>query len=70
MKQFVVMPEKCRFYTVDAMTVEMAYRDICSWYSPEKPIAIMDAATGATVVYTRQLDSAGNLVQIRKAATV
>lgn len=70
MKQFIVMPENSRFYTVEAMTAGTAYAGVCCWYSPEKPVAIMDAATGATVIYTRQLDSAGNLVQIRKAATV
>ena len=64
------MPENSRFYTVEAMTAETAYCAVCCWYSPEKPVAIMDAATGATVIYTRQLDRAGNLVQIRKAATV
>lgn len=64
MKQFIVMPEKCRFYTVEAMTAETAYRGICTWYNPEKPVAIMDAESGSTVIFKRQLDASGNLVKI------
>lgn len=70
MKQFIVMPEKCRFYTVEAMTAESAYRGVCCWYSPKTPVAIMDSETGATIIFTRELDKAGNLDKIRKAATV
>ena len=69
-RQFIVMPEKCRFYTVDAQNAEMVYRGICSDYSPETPVAIMDTATGKTVIFTRSLDNSGNLLQIRKAAII
>ena len=70
MKKFLIMPERGRFYTVEGYNAEMVYRGVCSWYNPKTPVAIMDAATGSAVIYTRHLDGAGNLVQIRKAATV
>ena len=64
MKQFIVMPEKCGFYTVEAMTAETAYCGVCSWYNPEKPVAIMDAESGKTVIFKRQIDASGNLDRI------
>lgn len=67
--KYVVMPEKCRFYTVDAQNAEMVYRGICSDYSPETPVAIMDTVTGKTVIFKRSINKAGNLLQIRKVAT-
>lgn len=71
MKRYIVMPEKCRFYTVDAMTAENAYCAIACWYDPKKPVAIMDAESGKTVIFTRQLDGDGNLIKTStaKAAT-
>lgn len=64
------MPEKCRFYTVEAMTAETAYRGVCSWYSPEKLIAIMDAESGSTVIFKRQLDASGNFDKIERTAAI
>ena len=68
--KYVVMPEKCRFYTVDAQNAEIVYRGICANYSPKTPVAIMDTATGKTVIFTRTIDNSGNLLQIRKAAII
>lgn len=66
--KYVIMPEKCRFYTIEAQTAEIAYSRICSDYSPETPVAIMDTVTGKTVIFKRSINKAGNLLQIRKAA--
>ena len=64
MRKFIVAPEGCRRSEVEAMTAESAYRGVCSWYSPNKRIAIIDPATGNTLIYTRELDKAGNLVKV------
>lgn len=64
MKHYQVMPEGCKPLEVQAASAEMAYRGVCSWYNPGKRVAIMDAATGETVIFFRKLDSAGNLLEI------
>lgn len=61
---FIVCPEGCNWSEVDATTAEMAYCGVCSWYSPKTRIAVIDRANGHTAVFTRELDSAGNLVKI------
>ena len=51
MKKFLVMPERSRFFEVDATTAEMAFRGVCSWYSYGKTIAILDRETAETKVF-------------------
>ena len=64
MKQYKVMPQGGRWFEVEARTPETAYRGVCCWFSPSTPVAILDPQTGHTVIYTRTLDGAGNLVQV------
>lgn len=51
MKKFLIMPERGRFFEVDAITAEMAFRGVCSWYSYGKTIAILDRETAETKVF-------------------
>ncbi len=67
MRKYLIMPERCRFYVIEAMSAEVAYRGVCCWYSEKTPVAVMDIETGEAEIYTGQLDQAGNLVQIRMA---
>lgn len=66
MPRYVIMPERCRFYLIDAADAETAYRGVCCWYPAKKPVAVMDSETGETVIFTRQLDRDGNLDQLSK----
>lgn len=64
MKTFTIMPEGCRWSEVQAASAEMAYRGACCWYNPGTRVAVRDNATGATVIFTRRLDNAGNLLEV------
>lgn len=64
MNTYLVMPEHCGFYNINATSSEMAYRTVCNWYSARNRIAVMDTTTNETRVYTRRLDSDGNLIEI------
>lgn len=64
MKKFQIMPEGCRWSEVEASTAEMAYRGVCCWYSPRTRVAVRDTETGATVIYSRRQDTAGNLLEV------
>jgi len=44
----------------------MAYSGVCCWYMPGTRIAVIDAQTGQAEIFTRTLDSAGNLTAIHR----
>lgn len=44
----------------------MAYSGVCFWYMPDTRIAVIDAQTGQAEIFTRTLDSAGNLTAINR----
>ena len=64
MHTYLVMPEHCDFININATSSEMAYGTVCNWYSARNRIAVMDTTTNETRVYTRRLDSNGNLIEI------
>ena len=64
MKKYIIMPEGCRWSETTATSAEMAYRGACCWYSPRTRIAVRDAETGETAIFTRRLDNAGNLLEV------
>jgi len=66
MNNYRIMPEGSRWTETTATSAEMAYRSICSWYGTKTRIAVMNTATGEMVTFTRQLDKAGNLVEVVK----
>ena len=66
MKTFTIMPEGCRWYNVTAATAEMAYRGVCCFFNPSRKIAIRDAETGTTQIFTRHVDSTGRTVEIKE----
>jgi len=61
---FIICPEGCKWSEVEASSAETAYRAVCSWYSPRTRIAVINRANGITAVFTREIDSAGNLVKV------
>lgn len=65
MKQFVIMPERGRFFTVPAQSAEAAYLAVCSDFLPSRPVGVIDTETGAGAVYIRELDETGNLAAVR-----
>ena len=64
MHTYLVMPEYCGFYNINATSPEMAYSAVCNWYSAKNRVVIMDTVTSETRVYTRRLDDDGNLIEI------
>ena len=66
MKTFLIMPNNSKWEQVEASTHETAYRAICSWYSPDTNIAVMDVQTGVTEIFNRTVSSTGNLEKINR----
>lgn len=66
MDNYIIMIPRCSWQIFEAINSEMAYREICSWYLPDKKIAVMNLRTKETDVFTRELDSNGNLIRIHK----
>ena len=64
MKNYIIMPEGCRWSEVQAASAEMAYCSQCCWYSPGKRVAVRDTTTGETVIFIRRLNNAGNLLEV------
>ena len=50
----------------DAPDHETAYRLGCCWYSPRNKIPVENTETGETKIFSRKLDSAGNLLEVIK----
>lgn len=66
MKKYIIAPERDRFSEVIASNAEMAYRGVCCWYNPGHRVAVIDAETMETVIFTRTLDENGNLSEVRR----
>ena len=64
MKLFRIFPDRCRQFETAATSHERAYRGVCSFYSADKKIAVMDIESGDIKVYSRVLDKKGNLLRI------
>ena len=64
MNTYRIMPEGCRWSMIDASTPKIAYMIVCSLYNPRTRIAVQDAFTGETKIFTRIIDAAGNLVEV------
>ena len=64
MNKYIIMPEGCKWTEQDAANHEAAYCLNCSWYKPSTKTAVYEVETGATKIYTRALDPAGNLLQV------
>ena len=64
MRTYLIMPEHCTFLNINATSPEMAYGAVCNLYSARNRVAVMDTITNETRVYTRRLDSDGNLIEI------
>lgn len=64
MNKYIIMPECCRWSVCEAANHESAYSLNCSWYKPNTRTAVIDASTGATKIFTRELESNGNLKRV------
>lgn len=65
-KLFLFLPEGHNWRFIHAASAQMAYRAECCWYDPGTKIAVMDAETGQTVVFTRKIDAGGNMTVMRE----
>lgn len=64
--KYLIIPEGCRWTETEAQTPEGAYTGVCCWYNPGTRIAVINTATSEAAIFTRQLDSAGNLQEITR----
>lgn len=64
MSKYIIAPEGCKWSTCEAANHESAYSLNFSWYKPSTRTAVIDASTGATKIFTRELDAAGNLIRV------
>ena len=53
MRKYIIMPEGCHWYEIEATTPEMAFRSECCWFGYGCKIAVMDAETKETTVYIK-----------------
>lgn len=60
MNKYLIMPNNGRWYPVEAMSAELAYRSQCCWFSAMCLIAVMNIKTGEIEVFHRELDTNGN----------
>lgn len=65
-KYLAVIPRSDDWEIVEAGSSETTYAMICPWYMPNKKIIIINLKTKETNVFTRELNSDGNLIRIRK----
>lgn len=61
MKEFIIMPEGGKWSKREAANHESTYCLECSWYNPSTKIAILETDTGITKIYSREIESNGNL---------
>lgn len=59
-KEYLVMPENCRWHVARAYTAEMAYRSFACWIG-KTPTAVMDMSSGETRIF-KGIDSRGQLI--------
>ena len=64
MNKYIIMPEGCRWSVREAANHKTAYGFECSFYMPKTKIAVMDASTGETKIFSRELERNGNLKQV------
>ena len=65
-KRFMYLAERCGqgIEYIDSISAEMVYRSICYFYASYVRIIIIDTETHEASIFTRKLDSNGNLVCI------
>ena len=65
-KYLAIVPRSDDWEIVEAGSSETAYAMICGRYMPNKKIIIINLKTKETDIFTRELDSNGNLIRIYK----
>ena len=65
MPKYLFMPEGCTWEEIERPQTKLAtiYGLECSFYSPKTRICIRNIETGETAIFTRELDSNGNLIR-------
>lgn len=52
MNKYLIMPEDSKWFEVEAMNFEMAYRGISNWFRDDRRIAVMDERSMKVSVYS------------------
>lgn len=50
---------------IDAPSAEMAYRNVCCFFNPGTPVAVI-GEDGTVRKFTRKLDASGNLIELKE----
>ena len=66
MRKFIIAPEGCRWSEREAQTARTAYELECSWINPGTRTAVIDAETGAAQIFTREIETNGNLKAVNE----
>jgi len=66
MPKFIIVPEGCKWSEREAKTARAAYGLECSWISPSTRTAVIDTETGAAQVFTREIETNGNLKAVNE----
>lgn len=66
MPKYLIMPEGAAWFTSErpVKALQDVYNMEGHWFSPNTRIAIRNEDTKEIKIFTRQLDAAGNLIQI------
>lgn len=64
MRKYYILPEGCKWEEIKAANTEAAFAAACCWHDADTRISVIDAETGQAAIFTRELDSAGNLQKI------
>ncbi len=65
MKKYYILPECGKWTETEATDAESAYLTMCCWHPAGTCIAVIDAATGQAAIFSRTLDAAGNLQNVK-----
>lgn len=68
MSKFLIMPEGCKWYEVErpVKDLESVYRMECSFFTPSTRVCIRDVNSGAVEIFSRSLESNGNIKEVNR----
>ena len=66
MDKFIIMPEGGKWTEREAGNARAAYCLECSWIDPSTRTAVFNTTDGRAHIFTRDLDPAGNLIQVNE----
>lgn len=69
MSKYTIMPEGCKWTECvyeNELDAKQVYSMNAHWYKPGTRIAILNNGTGQTHIFTRTIDSNGNLLEVNE----